>query len=1038
MNIKSKNKKFQYTLWVFFMIWNVFISQAQPIDAKVDVVSVKQGVDGLEVTNFFLTDDRNIWLKTDNCLNICNPKSIKNVYFGEKSNNIHSNKNIIELRENIKFIDIFYEGNFSFYDKYDKTTEEIEKIPLNKIDDNIPQEYLKTILFENKIYIFTQNKNQLMVNDIYQNSQSKIDISNLSRIKDIIIYNQGYYLLLENDNIYNYNKENLLTQIEVLKPYNFKKYTFEGKVVEQKKQIFHLDSKNRLWYSILGYPGVFTMDNSKYKMYLYDDLLQNRLYTWVSEDKKGRLIFGSTNRYRFTREFYLLDENNILKEWNYLRTKFVIPRKVVSDDFYDEMFVSTYRNLIVLNFNSHDFISKYYVNEKIKNEEGGYGNIIWGITQISDDSIFVTSEFPFWGIFNSNDIHSNPSRYNYTKGMYFLDTEYCKKDRTLWIRSKVKNTIQLLKLNPNTLEHEFIQSPKPIYSFTSDGIENLYCSSKSTKGIYNISFFDKKNKSFEKIRDIPFNPFFMKLDSTNNSIWCLDYFDGAYKVDITNDTSKIKKLDLGLIGAKYLSINFGSKNRIFVSTTQGLLIWDTAINKLIGHLTVKNGLSANNVCTAQEDFKGNLWISTFSGLNYYNQETEIIKNYFVKDGIPNEEFNQNSSFIDNKNNIYFGSANGLIKIDVERFYEKRFSISVNKILLFNDYERQVIKELPKDRIRIHQDNISKLELDILYDEWSNKDNVKFYNKLSPVDNRWSQITNENKIVIKNFPIGNYTLNIFAINDEGIESNTISVPFRIYEKWYEKLWFLTFITLVIAGTLFFGGIYYYEVQKGKKEKRKLQFEKKVSELELGILRGQMNPHFVFNSIGAIQGKLNSGENELVSQYLNDFASLMRLYLESSRSKTISLREEIELLKLYVNLEKMRFEDKIFFEINVDPDIDKEYTSIPTMVLQPFVENAINHGLFHKTTQGHLWINILENNEESNIIISIIDDGVGRKRAHEIRQNSFPRHKSRAMQIVEDRIDVLKKIQDYFIEIEIKDLYDEEQNATGTAVYITIPK
>ena len=1032
------NTKYRFGFWIFLSVWNIFSAYSQPNNASVDIISVKQGVDGLEVSNFFLTEDQSIWLKTPNCLNICYPQHVENIYFGKNIGDIHSNQNIVEIKENIETIDIFYQGIILFYDRYDKKTKKFEKIFLTKYNIYKHREYLKTVLFNNKIYIFSQTGKKLVVNDVYKDNVSEIDIGNLSKIKDIIVYETGYYLLLDNGKIFNYKHDGSVSQIKIVKPHNYKKYTFNGKTVKQKRQIFYLDSKNRLWYSILGYPGVFVSDKYKNSMYLFEDLPINKSYVSIAEDKTGKLLFGSTNRYRFTGEFFILDENNFVKEWPFLISKFNLPKKIISDDFYDEMFVSTYRNLIILNFKSYDFFSKYFVNPEIKNEEGGYGNIIWGISQINDDSIFVTSDFPFWGIFDNSCSDTEISRFDYTRGTLFFDNQYCKKDSTVWIKARIKNTLQLLKVNPFNNEYEFYNYPEPIYSIATNGKDKLYCGSKTNDSIYNILYYDPNNKSLEKIQDITFKPSFMKLDSSENVLWCSNYNSGIYKVNLDNDINKIVRLNLKRSSIKYWGLNFGTKNRIYIYTSQGLFIWDIKKDKIIKQLSVKNGLSANNVCSAQEDINGNLWISTFSGLNYYNVKTGIIQNYYIKQGLPNDEFNLYSSFKDSKNNIYFGSANGLIKIDIEKFYNKRFSISLSELDVFSGNECKKLFKLPKEKIKIHRRKISSIQPVIVYDQWRNKDNIRFFTKLSPNDDNWSKSINNNNLVVNNLQTGEYTLNMLAVNDEGLISNMISVSFEIYEKLYEKLWFLAFILLLVYGSLIFSGIYYYKIEKERKEKNKLQFEKKVSELELGILQGQMNPHFVFNSIGAIQGKINCGDDDSVTQYLNDFANLMRLYLESSRSKTISLSEEIEMLKLYINLEKMRFEDKIHFEINVDSNIDTEYTSIPSMILQPFVENAIKHGLFHKTSKGHLKINIVESDDGDNIIISIIDDGVGRKRANEIYQKSFPRHKSRATKIIEERIEVLKKMQDYFIEIEVKDLYDDEQNACGTAVYITIPK
>ncbi|TVZ56843.1 7TM protein involved in diverse intracellular signaling [Lutibacter sp. Hel_I_33_5] len=197
-----------------------------------------------------------------------------------------------------------------------------------------------------------------------------------------------------------------------------------------------------------------------------------------------------------------------------------------------------------------------------------------------------------------------------------------------------------------------------------------------------------------------------------------------------------------------------------------------------------------------------------------------------------------------------------------------------------------------------------------------------------------------------------------------------------------------------------------------------------------LRSQMNPHFVHNSLNAIQYYIQRNEVDLSENYLSRFSKLVRLFFEYSRRTTISVSEEIVLLENYLIIEKLRFEDKLSFNINVDEKMDVEEQHIPTMILQPIVENAVNHGLFHKKEKGTVSVNFIKNSENSFTVI-IEDDGIGLKKARKIYKNSSKNYQSNSTNVLEERLQLLKQSKKWKIEYSIKDLSDDD-NKTGTRV------
>jgi LytS/YehU family sensor histidine kinase len=208
----------------------------------------------------------------------------------------------------------------------------------------------------------------------------------------------------------------------------------------------------------------------------------------------------------------------------------------------------------------------------------------------------------------------------------------------------------------------------------------------------------------------------------------------------------------------------------------------------------------------------------------------------------------------------------------------------------------------------------------------------------------------------------------------------------------------------------------------------------SELELRALQMQMNPHFVFNALNSIQSYIMNKEEQMANTYLTKFAALIRQFLDSSRSKYISLDEEITNLKLYVELEKLRFENKFDYVFDLDNKLSK-YSEIPTMLLQPFIENAINHGLRYRNSKGLLHVSFIDDGRY--ILVKIQDNGVGRIAAEKIKSLSSKGYKSQGLQITAQRIENYNKLNQDNIEYKISDLLENSENI-GTLVEIYFPK
>lgn len=217
---------------------------------------------------------------------------------------------------------------------------------------------------------------------------------------------------------------------------------------------------------------------------------------------------------------------------------------------------------------------------------------------------------------------------------------------------------------------------------------------------------------------------------------------------------------------------------------------------------------------------------------------------------------------------------------------------------------------------------------------------------------------------------------------------------------------------------------------------LKSDKKVLTLEQSMLRSQMNPHFLFNSLNSIKHYIINNEKKNAVQYLNKFSKLVRKILESSSVKEIPLAEELETVSLYMNIENIRFSNEINFEIIVDKDVDPHIIKIPSLILQPFLENALWHGLSSKEGDKSIILHISKE-KKGYVNISITDNGVGREVAEKLKESKVLKRKSVGIDITKERLANFSKEYENTFEIEILDLFDEQGKASGTRIILNIP-
>ncbi|MCB0572203.1 MAG: histidine kinase [Phaeodactylibacter sp.] len=314
--------------------------------------------------------------------------------------------------------------------------------------------------------------------------------------------------------------------------------------------------------------------------------------------------------------------------------------------------------------------------------------------------------------------------------------------------------------------------------------------------------------------------------------------------------------------------------------------------------------------------------------------------------------------------------------------------------------------------------------------------LRYLYQLDGFDEAWQDGTERKFAAYTNVPGGDYVFKVKAINNEGFAyEQPLTLFIHISTVWWKSWWFWLLSGLALLGIAW--GAYRYKIGQVRKEERlKADYEQKLAGVELSALRAQMNPHFIFNSLNSIEYYIINNEQEKASDYLNRFSRLIRLILQNSKSTIVPLKDDLEALRLYIEMESMRFDNLFGYEVKIEAGLDMDSTLIPPMLLQPYVENAIWHGLMQKKGEkGKLDLCIRR--ENGHLLCIIEDNGIGREAARLLRSKSGALRKSFGMKITSDRISLLNKISKANASVHIFDLKNGNGLATGTRVELIIP-
>ncbi|MDP3557075.1 MAG: histidine kinase [Bacteroidota bacterium] len=514
------------------------------------------------------------------------------------------------------------------------------------------------------------------------------------------------------------------------------------------------------------------------------------------------------------------------------------------------------------------------------------------------------------------------------------------------------------------------------------------------------------------------------FEASNGSVW-LSCPDGVR----VYENGKINFLGLRdkLFKIRASEISEAADKSIWVATRGGGVIVKDG-NKII-QITETDGL-AGNMCRCLFIDSNIVWVGTNKGLSRIligRNGTYNIDNFYAKNGLLTNEVN---AILKHQGKLWLAHNSGVSVFDITNIKPNKYPppIYIEKIFVNDTLSK-------KDNLMKLSYNQNYLTFHYIGLSYKDAGNIEYKYKMEGVDSNWIY-SNHTNVSYFTLPSGSYRFLVAAKNNDGYWSSTpAAISFVILPPWWKTWTFIiasVLLIFILIGLIF---IYRLDIIK-KKERLKSLSQTRLANAELKALRAQMNPHFVFNAINSVQYFIINNDPISSQKYLSKFAKLIRYVVDNSKPSSIPLSRELEALNIYLDLESLRFENKFEYTIDVSNNVDIENVQIPSMLIQPYVENAIWHGLMHKDTKGKISIRI--DLKEKALICEIEDNGIGRKKSQQIvKEKNGEFHKSVGMSITQERLDVLNQQNNSMLTVKIIDLEDEQGMAAGTRIELNLP-
>lgn len=551
------------------------------------------------------------------------------------------------------------------------------------------------------------------------------------------------------------------------------------------------------------------------------------------------------------------------------------------------------------------------------------------------------------------------------------------------------------------------------------------------------SLYNLRTLQHQDYKNLPGN--IVSIGTSNNRVWLGSRFSGLFITD-KNDFIQLNETYPGL-PQNITSIAFDADSLTFAGCSDGAIYIFTNYDNLVtlrAKISTKNGLDGQAIQWMQNDNQGYLWVGTNTALNridlktLYNNQFADIKHFGIEDGY--NAFASMSSTIDLLGNIYVDAGNKILKINTRLANQNTNTdtkVSLDKIELFlkpiqeqSGLDIHPWTKLPKKASFAHDQNYFSFHFSS--NNRLKPDNDRYSFRLIGLDTSWSASATVQKAVFTNLDPGNYQLQIKLNNGKAKASIDYTYPFKIEKAWWQQWWFIILVSAVSIILLSLG-IHFRLLYLKDQSQRRYQVQQQMAELKLQALQAQMNPHFIFNVLTAIQNAILKNDIDNAINYLTDVSRLIRTTLDYASEKFISLDDEIIYLKNYLRLEKLRMNGKLNTTIEVDSSLLPENTAVPPMLIQPLVENAIKHGVSRLSDEGFISIRF-ELLNETTYTCTVEDNGPG------FKQNRSTSHVSRGLEMIYKRIKLLNE--EHGKEVYKFTAFDKSEIKSGTRMVLEL--
>jgi hypothetical protein len=447
----------------------------------------------------------------------------------------------------------------------------------------------------------------------------------------------------------------------------------------------------------------------------------------------------------------------------------------------------------------------------------------------------------------------------------------------------------------------------------------------------------------------------------------------------------------------------------------------------VAAITRRQGLTSD-ICRTLLVNNNVLWVGTDKGLNRIEldkPEYHVIQ-YTSRDGLASDMVN--TVFIDHSR-VYVGTSAGLCFFDDKKMINRE-GCRLYLLSLINS-ERDRIADTT-DLVIPYTDKHVRFEFAGI--SYRSAGDITYRYRMMGLDNKWRE-TKENFLEYPDLPAGNYLWQLVAVNKFGNQSRLLILPLTVATQFWKRTWFILTVWLLSFVLLWLlVSLRIRRIRRQQREKDRLT--QRMNALENIALKSQMNPHFIFNCLTSIQQLIFSGEIAASDKYIAGLAKLIRITLNNSSRSFVCIADEVDYLSSYLSLEKMRFKEKIDYELVVDASIDQSAVLIPPMLIQPYVENALQHGLWNKPGPKG-FISVKMDIAEDSLIVTVGDNGIGRREAALKKAIQLKGHSPKGMSLTEDRIAILNRLYEGTTSIEIIDLADDSGGPAGTRIVIRLP-